>query len=108
MKTLVMLEIVLDRQEFEELRRLQIKYRRDWPAVFSTNNREVWPFVTRGHTQGGDREVIRGLCKTVDQIADECLRIRDGGGRFFIDRRGAFYKDEFSQEIQFVIFRIVE
>jgi len=42
----------------------------------------------------------------IDILADKYQLIRDGGGRFFIDERGAFYKDRAKQEVQFVCFRI--
>ncbi len=49
-------------EEFEELKRTQLRNRWDWPAVFSTNcNREIWPFVTYGPTDEEEREQVRGL-----------------------------------------------
>jgi len=44
----------------------------------------------------------------LDIIANKYLMARPEVGRFFIDERGAFYKDELSLERQFVIFDWVD
>ena len=99
--------IAITRDEFDEFRRLQIRYRWDWPAVFSTNYySEIWPWVTYGYTPGANREPVRGLSPIVDAVADEYLRVRPEGGRFFINERGAFYKDADGVSVQFASFRI--
>lgn len=99
--------IELTRSELDEIKHLQARYRSDWPAVFSANHhREIWLFRRRGLTPGEEREEVRGLLKWVDYVADTYLAIREVGGRFFIDERGAFYKNGWSQEIQFVTFLI--
>ena len=71
--------------ELYELKRLMIRFRHDWPAVFSTNqHHEIWPFLQWGHTAGQYREPVRGIGKLLDEVADESLAVRTGGGRFFI------------------------
>jgi hypothetical protein len=50
---------------------------------------------------------LRGLSKILDVVADVCLaeRIDDGGGRFFVNDGGAFYKKEDGELVQFVTFQ---
>ena len=94
--------------EFAQLKQLQIRFRWDWPAVFSTNlRRDLWPWVTYGYTDWSDRQQLRGLSKILDVVADVCLaeRIDDGGGRFFVNDDGAFYKKEDGELVQFVTFQ---
>src|SRR5690242_6064342 len=80
--------IEIKRDDLEEFKRLQVRRRWDWPAVFSTNcHGEIWPFVQYGYTPGQNREDVRGLSRLLDSVADEYLRLREGGGRFFIDDR---------------------
>lgn len=99
---------VITREEFEDFRRLQVRRRWDWPVVFSANsNDQIWPFASYGHTRAEDREPLGGLCKTIDAVAREYLRVRELGGRFFIDETGAFYKLA-GRNVQFVAFRILE
>ena len=89
--------------EFEEFRRLQVRYRWDWPAVFSTNSREIWPWVVYGRTREELRLNVRGLSIIVDRVTSEYLERRPEGGRFFIDEIGAYYK-EAGRAVQFVWF----
>ncbi len=97
----------ITRYEFEEFRRLQEKHRWDWPAVFSANAQgEIWPFVSFGHTPGQSRDDVRGLSLVVDRVAEEYLKTRDLGGRFFINAEGAFFKDATSQVIKFMVIQI--
>ena len=94
--------------EFAQLKQLQIRFRWDWPAVFSTNlHRDLWPWVTYGYTDWADRQQLRGLSTILDVVADVCLaeRIDDGGGRFFVNDDGAFYKKEDGELVQFVTFQ---
>ena len=83
------------RDEFGQLRALQIERRWDWPATFSTNcHGEVWPYSTPGFTHEVDREPVRGISRVIDEVVDAYLTIRPEGGRFFIDEKAAFYKVE--------------
>ncbi len=100
--------ILVRRADLEDIRRLQIKPRSDWPAVFSTNvHGEIWPFATYGYTYGGNRLDVRGFSNVIDEVAERYREIRCEGGHFFIDATGAFYKDESSalSTRQFVNFR---
>jgi hypothetical protein len=100
--------IEVSRADLEQIKRLQIKPRSDWPAVFSTNvHGEIWPFWTYGYTYGRDRVDVRGFSPVVDEVAERYRQLRGEGGRFFIDATGAFYKDELSGSFtrQFVSFR---
>jgi hypothetical protein len=99
--------IGITRTELDQIRKLPIRRRSDWPAVFSTNcNGEVWLWATYGLTPDDYREQIRGVSEVTDLIADEYLEIRGEGGRFFVDATGAFYKDESGRWTrQFVNFR---
>jgi hypothetical protein len=100
--------IEVSREDLDQVKRLQIKPRSDWPAVFSTNvHGEIWPFATYGYTYVPDREDVRGFSHVVDEVAERYRQLRCEGGRFFIDATGAFYKDESSGWFtrQFVNFR---
>jgi hypothetical protein len=99
--------LAITRAELRELRRLQRSLRWDWPAVFSTNSkREIWPFKRYGLTGGRDTEELRNVSKILDAVADRYLTIRSEGGRFFVDEKGAFYKDRQARQIKFVCFRV--
>ncbi len=101
-----MRRVTLTGTELQLLHDLQIKYRLDWPATFSINsNSVIWPYVTNGLTPHEIRENVRGVSPALDQIGDFFLGVRENGGRFFVDERGAFYKPD-RHEIQFVEFRI--
>jgi len=100
--------ILVSRTDLEDIKRLHIKSRSDWPAVLSTNvHGEIWPFATYGYTQGRDREDVHGFSQVIDEVAERYREIRCEGGRFFIDATGAYYRDEFSawSTRQFVNFR---
>lgn len=87
--------ILVSQDELNDIRRLQIKRRRDWPAVFSTNaHGEIWPFATYGYTNWHDREDVRGFSRVIDEVAERYRQIRCRGGRFFIDNSGSYYRDE--------------
>lgn len=102
-----MREKVIARYQLNEIKRLVRKHRSDWPAVFSTNiHREIWVFVRWGYTPGEDRISVEGICTPLDEIASEFREVRNGGGRFFIDPRGVFYKDCLSQLVPAIRFRI--
>ncbi|HEV2490998.1 MAG TPA: hypothetical protein VGT03_14420 [Candidatus Acidoferrales bacterium] len=97
----------LSQDEFEELKKLQVKYRWDWPAVFSSScNDEIWPFVRYGHTPSEQRLNVRGISPVIDGIADIYLKRKHIGGRFFVNEKGAFYKNHKRVEFQFVRFDI--
>ena len=102
--------IEITRNEFQEFRELQRRHRWDWPAAFSTNRQsEIWAYITNGHTPFELREKnLRNVSPMLDIIANKYLMARPEVGRFFIDERGAFYKDELSLERQFVIFDWVD
>src|SRR5437764_2713282 len=88
----------LSAEEYEQLRDLQVKYRWDWPAVFSGNAAgSIWPFRCLGRTPFDQRIDVRGMSSAIDFVADRNLVEREGGGRFFINDMGAFYKDPLSQ-----------
>ncbi len=102
-----MLTIALSRGEFDELKRLQIKRRWDWPAVFSSNpHGEIWPWVKYGLTPKLLRKDVRGVSNIVDRVAKSYRRERWLRGRFFIDEGGAFYKDQGGHKVKFVTFEI--
>lgn len=88
--------MVLDmtRHDLEIMKRLQVLLRTDWPAVFSTNGKDIWPQTTLGWTPFNSRLQVRGLLKVLDRIAERYIEVRPEGGRFFIDSTGAFFKDE--------------
>jgi hypothetical protein len=100
------LEIVrICKRDIDELRELQLKHRRDWPATFSSNRKgDVWPYVTRGWTRHQQREDLKGVSQVLEKVARKLQYFRSERGRFFINDVGAFYKDETGARIQFVEF----
>lgn len=101
-----MRRVTVTENEFQQLRDLQIRFRLDWPAVFSINsNNVIWPYVTNGLTPQEVREDVKGLSSLLDAVGDFFLGLRENGGRLFVDQRGAFYKSG-NQEIQFVEFKL--
>ena len=99
-------KLAITREEYEDLWDIQPNRRRDRPFLwFSTNSQgDIWPGETLGLTPVGVRENVRGRSQLLDRVADEYLRVRDGGGRFFLSNLGAFYKDESGNEIRFLEF----
>jgi hypothetical protein len=88
--------ISVTRSELETIKKLPVRFRPDWPAVFNTNTeREIWLWRRWGNTPSNEREEIRGKSRIVDAIADEYLCQRRSGGRFSINDKGAFYSPEF-------------
>lgn len=99
--------IKLTYEEFQNFRDIQIRLRWDWPATFSTNGREIWPFVTYGYTDLEDREDVKGQIPVLDEIAEECMAIKPLGGRFFINDEGAFFKTDDNTLIKFIRFQLI-
>lgn len=101
--------IDIAREEYDELRRLQVKLRSGWHAVFSTNpsGEKIWPFTRYTLTPKPDRVLLSGSSQLLDKLVDELLRVKPEGGRFFINEDGAFWKpkEEWGQKFQFVRFR---
>ena len=95
----------ISRADFEEFRSLQRRNRWDWPATFSANRRnEIWAYVTRGYTPFEERQNLRGVSTVLDIVVSKYLIARGDLGRFFIDERGGFYKDELMTVHQFCAF----
>lgn len=102
----------LTREQFAELRAMQVKYRMDWPAVFSTGGKnQVWPCPGRGWSRHQQRTYLKGHSQTLDAIVGAYLKVRSEGGRFFLDERGAFFAPEALgvklPDIQFVKFELL-
>ena len=99
--------IKLSQNELFGLQQLQVKPRGGWPAVFSANCRgDIWSCVMRGYTSFRMREELRGVSRILQLLVSKYRMERGELGRFFVDSRGAFYKIEEKQEIQFVAFEI--
>lgn len=97
----------IHRRAFEVFKELVVRNHWMWPGpVFTVNpGGRIWPFACNGYTPESERDYVEGMSPLVDLVAEELLRIRLGGGRFFIDERGAFYRPG-SEHIQFVRFEI--
>jgi hypothetical protein len=99
----------INRAEFDEFRRLQVKMRNDCHAAFSTNLAEIpWPFVTLGLTPQQLRKKIRELFPKLDQLVGIFIELPDKrprGGRFFIDVDGAYWKDAEKKQHRFVLWK---
>lgn len=101
-----MLELIITRQEIDDLRRLQVKYRWDRLIPFSVNCRnKTWVFESWGLTPEEIRREVGGFSKKLDAISEEYLRVRESGGRFFVNNKEAFYKDQEKRRIRLATFR---
>ena len=102
--------IEIHRSELEDFKRLQVQQRWDWPATFSISPKgTIFPFCGYGHTPEIVRTDVRGFSPLLDQIGDDFLAERDGGGcggRFFISYEGVYYRNALSLLIQFAEFKI--
>ena len=98
----------ITKHDFEEFKGFQIKHRFSWSAIFSTNcNREIWVYGGPGYTHEERRIHVQGNSKVLDRVAEEYLRIRHEGGRFYLTETGAFYSSEDGKDaIQFLTFSI--
>jgi len=89
-----MKQITISTVDLSVFRACQIKDRPDWWAVFSAEpDGDVYPFVTRGFTQRQNRVYLRGEFPKLSEVADLYLAHRPSGGRFFIDRQGAYFHE---------------
>ncbi|HVU47574.1 MAG TPA: hypothetical protein VHD85_15695 [Terracidiphilus sp.] len=71
-------------------------------SQFSTNpDGDIWPYIRNGYISDIDRKNVRGYSPLLDQIADIYLTVREEGGRFFIDDKGAFWKKMGNKLVQF-------
>lgn len=88
-----MREIPITRGEYEQFKELQLEKHWKFPIVFSTNSRgQIWPFITNGKTPEEKRDYVQGRSDLLDRVASIYTATRDPGGRFFINRSGAFYR----------------
>lgn len=100
-----MLELTITLEEIDTLRRLREKYRWDHLIPFSVNcHRKTWAFGSWGLTPEENRREVGGFSEKLDAITEEYLRIRESGGRFFLNGKEAFYKDQDKKKIRFVKF----
>lgn len=98
----------MTREQFEAMRHLQVRRRRDWPATFTVSPAgRIWAFRRWGNTPTTERVQVRGLSSIIDAIADAYLELRGEGGRFFISEKGAFFSPQFSDGEQIAAFQII-
>ena len=102
--------LVIRLEAFRDLRNYQVRHRSDWHAVFSTNQfAELWPFARWGNTPLPERVELPDAPDILRAITSEYLSVSPKGGRFFINRAGAFFKlDIFGSALiqQFLAFEI--
>ena len=99
------ISVPLTQEEFNQLRKMQVKFRWDWPATFSANEHgHIWPFKTYSYTPDFQRIPLRGASELLDYLADEYISIRPEGGRFFINDEGAYFRPEHHAPVQFATF----
>lgn len=99
------IRIEVSAEELAQLEKLRVVRRWDFPACFSTNGRELWPFRTYSLTRPEYRVDVRGTLSLLDEIADWFVHVRPSGGRFFVRDNGAYFKPELLE--QFLAFRVV-
>jgi len=100
-----MLYMTLSREERNELKRLQWKFRWDRLIPFSVNSRgRTWAFGAWGRTPEESRKEVGCFSGKLDEITGEYLRLRESGGRFFVGKSSVFYKDQEKNQIEFVVF----
>ena len=96
--------IDVSKEEFSRFKLWAENGRWGWPARLSTNDwRDLWEPPGWGYTRLRDREQMRGEFPFVDDVVEEYLELRPGGGRFFIDDRVAYYKPEEEGEPTYAI-----
>jgi hypothetical protein len=84
----------INKREYEEFLLLQRRDRFDWWAVFSVDRDErVWPYVCRKLTPLDDRHYVETRERPLlAQVAGNLVsRVKEIGGRFFINQDGAYY-----------------
>jgi hypothetical protein len=95
----------LKRSKLEDVKRLQFKNHKKWPAAFSTNPRcQIWPYTHCGKTPRNERIFVQGELRTIDDIAQIYSSERPEGGRFFVSDAGAFYSPQYCEQNQFIEF----
>ena len=100
---------VIEREELERMKQLQVRHHREWPAAFSTNSLgDIWCYSHFGNTPIDEREFVGGLFEVIERIAETYRYERPGGGRFFISEEGCFYREEGMPEIQFIEFLFLD
>jgi hypothetical protein len=103
-----MKRIIITTEDLSLFRAARQKERPDWWAVFTAEpGGEVYPFVTRGRTRTSQRLYLRDDFPKLAEIADIYLEQRPSGGRFFINRSGAFFHEAengpYDQFVEFLI-----
>ena len=84
--------IRLTEKEYLEVVRLGEKDSAKWPVMFSCNgSAQVWPSNSSGHSIERERRQLAGQYPVLDEIVSEVLRKHKKGGRFGVNRTGAFY-----------------
>ena len=81
------------------------KLRPDYPLTFSVSpSGEAWGFKTFGHTESEDRSPCDH--PLLDLVCKEYLCLRKEGGRFHINRYGAYFGEEKANKEPFIFFSI--
>ena len=103
------LELRVQPEELEQLRKCQTGPRHDCHAAFTVAGRDcIWPAVEWGKPQGQQRVNVRGWFPLLDKIADEFLIWRPQGGAFFITHEGARYRtsEDHRPGVEFLLFEL--
>jgi hypothetical protein len=86
----------------------EVKALTPWPGAptvkFSCNGKEIWPTENKGEL----RTVVAHplLTELMRRLLDFRASDDVAGGRFFVERRGAYFKDEDGRSVWFVAFSI--
>ncbi|HWG17422.1 MAG TPA: hypothetical protein VN678_06135 [Acidobacteriaceae bacterium] len=87
-----MRKVVVNPDDLSLFKFVQVKERRDWMAIFSVEpGGDVYPSPTWGLAPIDLRIYVREGFPKLAEIADIYLQCRPTGGRFFINRTGAFF-----------------
>jgi hypothetical protein len=80
-------------EEYLELRVLTLRHNHEADAIFSTTGEgQIFPSSRFGGTPKTERIQVEGISWILDSLSSSLRRYREGGGRLFVNIRGAYWK----------------
>ncbi len=99
--------ITVTKEEIEEFQLFTGDENWTGAYAFSTNSKgAIWPKAVFGLTPEDQRQHCQGRSKLLDRVALEYLKVRDTGGRFFLQRDGAWYQAQDCSFVHFLAFTV--